>query len=126
MNTNYEPEIPKYLKQKESNVSKANKKSKHKHEYAECLIQYELGDYTNRIVTTLASYCIICGKIGDRFKDDKFIVRDYRRTVDTPIGKCYSVISSGELYERYHNKMPVFFVGEYCKDGYVNVDGEQK
>lgn len=36
----YEAEIPKYLKQKESNVSKAKKKSKHKHHYEECLIQY--------------------------------------------------------------------------------------
>ena len=122
-----EQEIPKYLKQKESNISKANKKSKHKHQYKECLIQYK-SNFTCKecIYTSLSSYCTICGKIGDRFKDDKSIVRDYRRTVDTPIGKCYSVISSGELYERYHNKMPVFFVGEYWKDGYVNVDGEQK
>ena len=28
-----EQEIPKYFKQKESNVSKAKKKSKHKHHY---------------------------------------------------------------------------------------------
>jgi hypothetical protein len=38
----YETEIPKYLKQKESNVSKSKKKSKHKHQYEECLIQYNL------------------------------------------------------------------------------------
>jgi hypothetical protein len=37
----YEIEIPKYLKQRESNISKANKKSKHKHHYEECLIQYK-------------------------------------------------------------------------------------
>lgn len=36
----YKAEIPKYLKQKESNISKAKKKSKHKHQYEECLIQY--------------------------------------------------------------------------------------
>ena len=35
-----ENEIPKYLKQKESNISKSNRKSKHKHQYEECLIQY--------------------------------------------------------------------------------------
>ena len=40
MNNAYD-EIPKYLKQKESNVSKAHKKSKHKHQYAECLIRYK-------------------------------------------------------------------------------------
>ena len=31
-------EIPKYLKRKENDISKANKKSKHKHQYEECLI----------------------------------------------------------------------------------------
>ena len=36
-----ENEIPKYLKQKESNISKSNRKSKHKHQYEECLIQYK-------------------------------------------------------------------------------------
>lgn len=32
-------EIPKYLKQKESDVSKEKKKSKHKHQYEECLME---------------------------------------------------------------------------------------
>ncbi len=31
-------DISKYLKQKESNISKSNRKSKHKHQYKECLI----------------------------------------------------------------------------------------
>lgn len=35
-----ENEIPKYLKSTESNISKSNRKSKHKHHYEECLIQY--------------------------------------------------------------------------------------
>ena len=56
------------------------------------------------------SYCTICGKIGDRFKENKSIVKDYRRTVDTPIGKCYSLITDEELYEKYHDKLPVFFI----------------
>ena len=34
-----ENEIPKYLKQTESNTSKSNRKSKHKHHYEEYLIQ---------------------------------------------------------------------------------------
>lgn len=33
-------DIPKYLKSTESNISKSNRKSKHKHKYEECLIQY--------------------------------------------------------------------------------------
>lgn len=36
-----ENEIPKYLKSTESNISKSNRKSKHKHHYEECLIQYD-------------------------------------------------------------------------------------
>ena len=111
MNKQYqtENEIPKYLKSTESNISKSNRKSKHKHHYEECLIQYHLPRNT-RMHISLYSYCTICGKIGDRFKEDKSIVKDYRKTVDTPIGKCYSLITDEELYEKYHDKLPVFFV----------------
>lgn len=106
----YEAEIPKYLKQKESNISKANKKSNHKHHYEECLIQYDSSIRKGHIITSLSSYCTICGKMGDRFREDKSIVKDYRRTVYTPIRKCYSTIPSEELYEKYHDTLPVFYV----------------
>ena len=123
----YESEIPKYLKPKENNVSKAKKKSKHKHQYEECLLQYDFNfNEKNNRHTHLSSYCTICGKIGDRFKEGKSIVKDYRRTVDTPIGKCYQMISDEELYERYHDKMPVFFIEDIWKDGYINLNGEKK
>ena len=117
-------EIPKYLKQKESNVSKAKKKSKHKHQYEECLIQYDSSIRKGHMITSLSSYCTICGKIGDRFKEDKSIVKDYRRTVDTPIGRWYQVMTSEELYETYHDRLSVFFVEDYWKDGYVNLERE--
>lgn len=56
----YETEIPKYLKQKESNVSKSKKKSKHKHQYEECLIQYNLMFAGKSYIKTgLYSYCTI-------------------------------------------------------------------
>jgi len=116
-------EIPKYKKPTESNISKSNRKAKHKHHYEECLIQYNFRYANeNNLMTCLHTYCTICGKIGDRFKEDKSIVKDYKRTIDTPIGKCYSLITSEELYEKYHNKMPVFFVENYWKDGYVNLE----
>ena len=62
--------------EKESNVSKSNHKSKHKHHYEECLIQYEFA-FTGKhhLNTSLHTYCTICGKIGDRFKEDKSIVK---------------------------------------------------
>lgn len=121
-----ENEISKYLKSTESNVSKAKKKSKHKHQYEECLIQYNIKigliNKPTTLITSLSSYCTICGKIGDRFKEDKSIVKDYRRIVDTPIGKCYQIIPDKELYEKYHDKMPVFFIEDYWKCGYVNLE----
>ena len=82
---NADLEVPKYLKQKESNISKANKKSKHKHQYEECLIRYKWNWEENKIHTSLNSYCIICGKINDRMKNS--IVTDYMKKVDTPMGK---------------------------------------
>lgn len=43
-----ENEMPKYLKSTESNISKNNRKSKHKHQYEEYLIQYPFTEkYTN-------------------------------------------------------------------------------
>ena len=68
-------EIEKYRKPTKSNVSKSKKKSKHKHKYEECLIQYKFS-LKDKIYTGLQSYCIICGKLGNRFNEDKSIVTD--------------------------------------------------
>ena len=122
----FEQEIPKYRKNTGSDISKISKKSKHKHNYEEWLIQCNSSIIKGHIITSLHSYCTICGKIGDRFKEDKSIVKDYRRIVDTPIGKCYQRISCEELYEKYHDNMPIFFVENIWKDGYVNLKEENK
>ena len=119
-----ENEIPKYLKQKESNISKSNRKSKHKHHYEECLIQYKSTFIGKTCLNTgLYTYCTICGKINERFKENKSIVKDYIREVNSPIGKCkcYSRISDDELYEKYHDKLPIFFVENIFKEKYVNL-----
>lgn len=118
-----ENEIPKYLKSTESNISKSNRKSKHKHYYEECLIQYRstfIGK--TRLNTGLYIYCIICGKINERFKKNKSIIKDYIREVNSPIGKYYSRISDEELYEKYYDKLPVFFVEDVYKEKYVNLE----
>lgn len=118
-----ENEIPKYLKSTESNISKSNRKSKHKHHYEECLIQYKSTfSEKRRLNTGLYTYCTICGKISDRFKEDKSIVKDYIRIIDTSIGKCYSLISDEELYEKYHDKLSVFFVEDIYKEKYVDLE----
>lgn len=114
-------DTPKYLKPKESNISKSNRKSKHKHKYEECLIQYKWNFKSNaftqeekeHIHTSLSSYCTICGKIGGYLKNGKYTketesLEKQRQEED----KHFRVISiSGEeLYERYHDKIPVFFL----------------
>ena len=128
-----ENEIPKYLKSTESNVSKSNRKSKHKHHYEECLIQYKPSLARKTYLNTgLYTYCIICGKINERFKENKSIVKDYIREIDSPIRKCkcYSRITDEELYEKYHDKLPVFFIEDIYKEKCVdleqvdNLDGE--
>ena len=72
-------EIPKYLKRKENDISKANKKSKHKHQYEECLIRYKWNWDEHKIHTSLNSYCTICGKINDKMKNSIVIDRKSTR-----------------------------------------------
>ena len=120
-----ENEIPKYLKSTESNISKSNRKSKHKHHYEECLIQHPFSFAGNTSIhTQLNSYCTICGKIGGYLKNGKYtkeaeLLQKQRQEED----KHFRVISiSGEeLYERYHDKIPVLFVEDIFKERYVNL-----
>ena len=100
-------------------ISQDNKKSKHKHQYEECLIRYKWNWEENKIHTSLNSYCTICGKINDKMKNS--IVIDYMKKVDTPVGKRYIQISEDILYDTYHGRLPVFFVEDICKDKYVNL-----
>lgn len=130
-----ENEIPKYLKSTESDVSKSNRKSKHKHQYEECLIQYKWNFKSNaftqeekeRIHTLLSSYCTICGKIGGIIKNSK-----YQKEIDVlqkqrQKGSNFWIsISSEEIYEMYHDKLPVFFVEDIYKDKCVDLEGENK
>jgi len=123
-----EQEIPKYKKSTESNISKSNCKAKHKHQYKECLIQYPISFAgKNRIQTHLCSYYTICGKIGEKLKDS--IVKDYVRSELYSRRILYSVMTGTELYEKYNDKMPVFFVkdmfGKYINlEENDNSDGE--
>lgn len=104
-------DIPKYHKQKESNISKSQKKSKHKHQYAECLIRYYYSWYkpheineNSRMATDLRSYCTICGKISRKLKDS-IITKEQLRT-----------LTNDSLYETYKNKLPVFYVNDIFTD----------
>ena len=118
-------DIPKYIKSTESNISKSNRKSKHKHHYEECLIQHPFSFAGNTSIhTQLNSYCTICGKIGGYLKNGKYtkeaeLLQKQRQEED----KYFRVItiSGEELYKRYHDKIPVFFVEDIFKERYVNL-----
>lgn len=130
-----EQEIPKYLKQKESDVSKARKKSKHKHQYEECLLQYRRNFKSNvftqeekdKIHTSLSGYCAVCGKIKGYLQNGKYHTEIEELQKERQNGKPYLVgISEEEIYERYHDKLPIFFIEDYWKDGYVNLEQDDK
>ena len=67
----------------------------------------------NNLTTRLLSYCTICGKIGDRFSEEKSIVEDKVLHKQLPM-------SGKEIYEQYHDRLPVFNA-EYS-DKYVNLN----
>lgn len=124
-------DITKYLKQKESNISKSNRKSKHKHHYKECLIQYKWNFKSNvftqeekeRIHTSLCSYCTICGKIGGIIKNSKYQEEIETLQKQRQIGNNFWISISGEeIYKKYYDKLPVFFVEDIYKEKYVDLE----
>lgn len=63
-------EVGKYRKKTGSNVSKANSKAKHKHQYELCLLkECEEGHFPNRVFKGL--YCTLCGKIKNAWFMDE-------------------------------------------------------
>lgn len=120
-----ENDIPKYLKQIESNTSKSNHKSKHKHQYEECLIQYPI-TFAGRtfISTKLYGYCSICGKIGS-VKNGKYKAELEQLEKSRQDNSNFLIAISGEeIYERYHNKLPVFHIDEDSFADYVVLERE--
>ena len=111
-------EIPKYLKQKESNISKSNRKSKHKHRYKECLIQYPIifagKSYTK---TGLYNYCTICGKIGGN-------IDPTRDVVEHVSGKHLRMLSKEEILEQ-NKDLEIFDIGNMFAK-YVPLNKEEK
>ena len=49
------------------------------------------------------------------------IVIDYIKKVDTPRGRYDVILSEDTLYEKYHDRLPVFFVEDICKDKFVEL-----
>ena len=119
-----ENEIPKYLKSTESNISKSNRKSKHKHHYEECLIQYPIA-FAGRthISTKLYGYCSICGKIGS-VKNGKYKTELEQLEKSRQDNSNFLITISGEeIYKRFHNKLPIFYIEDSFAD-YVVLERE--
>ena len=119
-----ENDTPKYHKATKSNISKSNRKSKHKHQYKECLIQYSI-TFAGRthIDTRLYGYCTICGKIGS-VKNGKYKAElEQLRKSRQGNNNFFITISGEEIYERYHNKLPIFYVEDSFAD-YVVLERE--
>ena len=76
-------EIPKYKKKTKSSISKSGTKSKHKHEYKECLFVKEGRPYRG-------TYCTICGKIYD--------IGFLEKKIDN--GMC-RLLDDDEIFEKY-------------------------
>lgn len=99
-------EVPKHIKKKESSVSKSEKKSKHKHEYVDCLLIEKDGRPHK------ATYCKICGKINK----DKFLEAD----------RCddgfYRLLHDDEIFEKYKDLEKIYVEDIWQK--YVVIDKE--
>ena len=98
-------EIPKYIKKKESSVSKSKVKSKHKHKYVDCLL-VENG-YPHK-----GTYCKICGKIGER---------SFFETERTENG-FFRVLDTDEVFEKYKDLKKIYIDDIWQK--YVVLDKE--
>ena len=82
--SNFDNDIPKYIKKKQSSVSKSKEKSNHKHIYKDCLIFKNDSNCPHK-----AKYCEICGKISDlkfyeieRIENGMFRVLDHDEVLE--------------------------------------------
>lgn len=103
----YSNDVPKYIKKKESSVSKSKVKSKHNHEYVNCLLVKD-NDRPYK-----ATYCKICGKIGNiNFFETERTENGYFRILDTD-----------EVFEKYKD-LERFYIDDIWND-YVVLNKEE-
>lgn len=87
----YEEKEIKYLKKKYGNISKANKKSDHKHEYDKKVVfEYQGNGALDSIWHIGVSYCSVCGKIGDQIESN--FLQSYKKTKEEWLEKYPDVI----------------------------------
>lgn len=103
-------EIPKYRKKKSSSTSKSGIKSKHKHKYVDCLLVHNNHPHW-------ATYCSICGKIGDLhfFETEKRKDGLYSRQLDCD-----------EVFEKYKDLAKIDVEDIWQKYVPINKEGGDK
>lgn len=120
-------DVPKY---KKKSTAKPPAKAKHKHVYEPCILE-QLEEWhrkpherkTNETHLRFASYCPICGKVGDTDVDR------WRTYVKKHNGFCsYLETVLTEEAERELNPMtrtlPVFYIGDQWRPKYVDIGEE--
>jgi hypothetical protein len=91
MKINYEEENIRYQKKKDSNISKANKKSDHKHKYDKIvLFEYQHSMTMASVWHTAVYYCSICGKIGNQVEG--FVTWGWNKTKEEWLEKYPNAI----------------------------------
>ena len=106
---NINNEIPKYIKKKESSVSKSKVKSKHKHEYVDCLLVKD-NDRPYK-----ATYCKICGKIGNI---------NFFETERTENG-YFRILDNDEVFEKYKDLERFYIDDVWQKYVVLNKENEE-
>ena len=94
-------EISKYIKKRESDTSKANLKSKHKHIYQEALI-----DELSYGIVGIGTYCTICGKLNNLVIPHDILEDEY--------GARYRSLTKEEIRVRYSH-LPHFTIDNWYK-----------
>ena len=104
----YGDEVPKYIKKKESSVSKSKEKSDHKHEYVDCLFIINKDNRPHKGI-----YCKICGKVRDiSFFELENFESGFWRILDTD-----------EVFEKYKDLEKIYIEDIFQK--YVVLDNEE-
>ena len=105
-------ELPRHKKRRKSSTSDAKRKSKHKHEYVDCVLIKKDGEHIESAYK--GTYCTICGKIG------KINFFESRKE-----GCLHTLLSTNEILEKYQ-KLETKRIEHILYDKYVLPDNESK
>lgn len=94
-------DVGKYLKKKESDVSKSERKAKHKHQYKDCLFLLE---YFKDDPAAIGEYCELCGKIKNYIFPSRRIEKS---------GLVFHVMMNKEEILEAYKELPVFVLKEW-------------